>query len=144
MEPDNPDFRFFCATMSAYNKLYEEAFSLYDLVISETPNTLYSWMSQFIKYAIKGDETKAIAAMTPELIKIATDELRYSWVIASGYSLLNMRDESLDWLERAVSLGWCDYPYFNKHDPFLENIRGEERFKKLMERVKHEWENFEV
>ncbi len=26
----------------------------------------------------------------------------------------------------------------------LENIRGEERFKKLMERVKHEWENFEV
>ena len=29
-------------------------------------------------------------------------------------------------------------------DPFLENIRGEPRFKKLMERVKHEWENFEV
>lgn len=26
----------------------------------------------------------------------------------------------------------------------LENIRGEERFKKLMERVKNEWENFEV
>jgi hypothetical protein len=26
----------------------------------------------------------------------------------------------------------------------LENVRGEPRFKKLMERVKHEWENFEV
>ncbi|MFC1563611.1 hypothetical protein ACFL6G_01685 [candidate division KSB1 bacterium] len=24
------------------------------------------------------------------------------------------------------------------------NIRGEERFNKLMERVKYEWENFEV
>ena len=31
-----------------------------------------------------------------------------------------------------------------KNDPFLENIRGEPRFKKLMERVKREWENFEV
>ena len=28
--------------------------------------------------------------------------------------------------------------------PFHENIRGEERFKKFMERVKVEWENFEV
>jgi hypothetical protein len=27
---------------------------------------------------------------------------------------------------------------------FLANIRGEERFKKLMERVKYEWEHFEV
>ena len=87
---------------------------------------------------------KAIEAMTPELTKIATDELRYSFVIASGYSLLNMRNKSLDWLERAVSLGWSDYHYFNEHDPFLENIRGEKRFKKLMERVKLEWENFEV
>jgi hypothetical protein len=29
-------------------------------------------------------------------------------------------------------------------DPFLANIRGEERFKKLMERVKYEWEHFMV
>jgi hypothetical protein len=33
---------------------------------------------------------------------------------------------------------------FAEHDPFLEKIRAEERFKKLMERVKHEWEHFEV
>jgi hypothetical protein len=31
-----------------------------------------------------------------------------------------------------------------EHDPLLKNIRSEERFKKLMERVKYEWENFEV
>jgi hypothetical protein len=30
------------------------------------------------------------------------------------------------------------------NDPLLENIRGEARFKKLMEWVKHEWEDFEV
>jgi hypothetical protein len=28
--------------------------------------------------------------------------------------------------------------------PFLANIRAEPRFQKLMERVKYEWEHFEV
>jgi hypothetical protein len=28
--------------------------------------------------------------------------------------------------------------------PFLVNIRCEERFKKLLERVKYEWEHFEA
>jgi hypothetical protein len=31
----------------------------------------------------------------------------------------------------------------SQHDWFLDNIRGEERFKKLMERVKYEWEHFD-
>jgi hypothetical protein len=30
------------------------------------------------------------------------------------------------------------------NDPRLKGIRGEPLFQKLMERVKHEWENFEV
>jgi len=30
------------------------------------------------------------------------------------------------------------------HYKILEDIRGETRFKKLMEKVKYEWENFEV
>jgi hypothetical protein len=29
-------------------------------------------------------------------------------------------------------------------DTWLANIRGEERFKKLMKRVQYEWEHFEV
>jgi hypothetical protein len=29
-------------------------------------------------------------------------------------------------------------------DPMLENLRGEERFKKLMKRVKYEWQLFEA
>jgi hypothetical protein len=35
------------------------------------------------------------------------------------------------------------YPFLNEYDPYLANIRGEESFKKLMERVKYEWVHFE-
>ena len=52
--------------------------------------------------------------------------------------------EALDWLENAVNRGFLNYPFLSEYDPFLENIRGERRFKDLMERVKHEWENIDV
>ncbi|MFC2142164.1 hypothetical protein ACFLR7_04445 [Acidobacteriota bacterium] len=50
----------------------------------------------------------------------------------------------MDWIEHAVDIGMINLPFMTKYDPLLENIRGERRFKKLMERVKHEWESFEV
>lgn len=68
----------------------------------------------------------------------------WSWLMADGYALIDEKEEALDWLEYIVSSGFINYPLLSKHDPFLENIRGEKRFKQLMERVKQEWESFEV
>ena len=48
------------------------------------------------------------------------------------------------WLEHAVECGNINYPLFSERDPWLENIRGEERFKALMVRVKRDWETFEI
>jgi len=64
--------------------------------------------------------------------------------MASCFVLINEREQALDWLEHAISRGWINYPLFAEINPFLEKIRGEPRFKHLMERVKHECENFEV
>ncbi len=64
--------------------------------------------------------------------------------MAANYALIDHPLEALDWLENAVKRGFINYPFQNEYDPLLENIRGEERFKKLMERAKYEWENFEV
>ena len=49
-----------------------------------------------------------------------------------------------DWVECAIKCGFINYPFLVEYDPFLVNIRGEERFKKLMQRVKYEWEHFEA
>ena len=65
------------------------------------------------------------------------------WTLVIGLSLIDEKEEALNWLEEWVNLGCVNYPLFSK-DPFLENIRGEIRFKKLMKRVKYEWENLEV
>jgi hypothetical protein len=64
--------------------------------------------------------------------------------MAHGYALIDEKEKALDWLENAVDRGFIAYSFLISHDPFLKNIRGEERFEKLMERVKYEWEIFEV
>ena len=55
-----------------------------------------------------------------------------------------MKNTALDSLEQAVNQGFINYPLMSEKDPILESIRGEERFIKLMKRVKYEWEHFEV
>jgi hypothetical protein len=64
--------------------------------------------------------------------------------MAESYILIHEIEEALDWLEHGVNWGFINYPFLKQYDTFLENIRDEPRFKKLMERVKHEWENFEL
>ena len=64
--------------------------------------------------------------------------------MAESYALIDEYKEALDWLEHGVDFGFINYPFLTEYDRLLGNIRSKPRFKKLMERVKHEWENFEV
>jgi disulfide oxidoreductase YuzD len=63
--------------------------------------------------------------------------------MADCFSLPGEKERALDWLENPAQRGFVNYPFLKEYDPFLANIRGEPRFKKLMERVKYEWEHFE-
>jgi hypothetical protein len=47
-------------------------------------------------------------------------------------------------LENSIRVGVINYPLLSEYDPFLQNIRSEPRFKKLMKQVKYEWAHFEV
>ena len=76
----------------------------------------------------------------------ASKNFAFSYFIAEIYALLDEKEKAMDWIENSVSRGGIgfNYPFINHYDPFFINVRGEERFKKLMEKVKYEWEHFEV
>jgi len=115
-----------------------------DQYTKKIPGSDYAKLGLILKCAIKGNSEKAFLEMTPDFQEnIQRDLIDTQWV-ASIFSLMNEKDEALKWLENAIDKGFINYPFLNEYDSFLENIRGEERFKKLMERVKYEWENFEV
>ena len=70
------------------------------------------------------------------------DDVFTVWM-AESYALMDLKEESIEWIEKAVSNQNICYPWYVS-DPFFTNLHEEEKFKKLMERVKYEWENFEV
>jgi len=96
-----------------------------------------------LRYSLQGEKSKA-KSLHPDLEKWARKDSSYSYTIAQCFALVEDKESAFEWLETSINLGGINYPFLNEYDPLIENLRGEPRFKKLMERVKHEWENFEV
>jgi len=142
-DPESPFAQGVYAVTLAYNNKVEEAISMVDKAVAATPNNVMAKFGLLLKYGLLKERDKAFQVMTPEFQETCKRDYAWSYNVGSSLSLLDAKSEALDWLENSVNRGFINYPFFER-DPFLDNIRGEERFKKLMERVKYEWEHFEV
>jgi hypothetical protein len=136
--------QFWKALVLVYNDRADEAYDFICKFVEEPGSDTWTWLTIFLKYTIKKDNDKLVSLLTPEFIKTSEIDFQNSFHVATFYSYLGEKEKSLYYLENAVNMGFINYPLLAEYDKLLTNIRGEERFKKLMERVKYEWENFEV
>jgi len=142
---EQPNIMLFYSRILAYNNQLEEAYTICDDIVKKYPTNLFAPVGQSYKFALQGHKEKTIQAMSDGVKEKARHKNLYLAVImAECDALIGEKDEAITSLECAVNLGAVNYPWYNEIDPFLENIRGEKRFQKLMERVKLEWENFEI
>jgi tetratricopeptide (TPR) repeat protein len=144
MAKDHPSLSIIHAIYLAYNNQFNESISICDHWYKQDPEGLWPQMGQCLKYALLGDRENTIKAMSGGVKDKARCDLYDALLMAECDALIGEKQEAITSLEYAVNLGAINYPFYNEIDPFLENIRGEERFKKLMERTKIAWENFEV
>jgi TolB-like protein len=144
MEPDSVLSGWYLTLLMAWKHDYEQAFGFIDEACRQNPGDIFSNLLMLLKYSLQNKIEEARMIMVEELKYITWNDFHLTWYMADCYALINDKEESLKWLDHAVDWGLINYPLLSHLDPFLENIRGEERFKKLMERVKYEWENFEV
>jgi len=143
-EPGNPYIKYMYAYSLAYEKYYDKAFIILDEVAIEGKDFYLGSMSNFVKYCFQGNKEKALMSVSQELKKKSENDFELAFQMAECYALIDEKELSLDCIEYAINRGVINYPYWAEKNHFLKNIRGEERFKRLMERVKYEWENFEV
>ncbi len=143
MDPEDRNFRFWESFYLAWSDQTEESIDRLNRIVDENAHDRVAFVSVFLKHALQRDKDKALQALTKPLRDIFWNDPEGPWLMAGGFALLGEKAEALSWLERAVARGWINYPLFSRIDPFLAKIRDEERFQKLMERVKREWENFE-
>jgi serine/threonine protein kinase/tetratricopeptide (TPR) repeat protein len=144
MDPHNPLSTWFLAWALTFAGRNDEAYDLIDRLAEQAKGTIYASLGLFTKYALQGKKRAALAEVTPQLEKAAKGVEYLSRDMAHAYALIDEKEKALEWLENAVKRGFIAYPFLNNHDPFLANIREEERFIKLMESVKYAWETFEI
>jgi len=144
IEPENPIFRYWYAMGLAYDHRYEEAYKLFNLIEKETNTTIFSKLGTFIKYALQGEKEGALQSVTEDLKSLAKEDEMYPIWMAEGYSLIGEKGDAIDWIEHGIDYGFIHYLWLSENDPFLEKIRGEERFIKLMKKVKHLQDEFVI
>jgi serine/threonine protein kinase len=144
LHPDNPYGQFQFSTILAYNRETDRALSIIDQCVKSYPKTVFAKLSLILKYALQGEKKKVVEVIDSNFEKTVRRDCGFAGHLSGLLALMGLKKEALDWLEKAIKNGLINYPFLAEKDIFLENIRGEPRFKKLMERVKHEWENFEV
>jgi TolB-like protein/tetratricopeptide (TPR) repeat protein len=127
------------------NNQKHEALELIDQIIKENRmSEVFQELILFIKYVFKGRKIQALNTLSDETKKYTWNDPLFSGLMPGYFSLIHEKEKALNYLNHAVNRGFINYPFFFKIDPFLENIRKEFSFQKLMEKVKYEWENFEV
>jgi len=123
--------------------LIEEALSAFDTVV-EKCNLCPGILSRLYGFALRGQKQEILKVLNPDIKKWALSDFVFSLFIAECLAIVRDPYDAMEWLEHSVNLGFINYPYLNEYCVFLKSIRSEERFEKLMVRVKYEWENFEV
>jgi tetratricopeptide (TPR) repeat protein len=118
----------------AANGNYNEALAVISRTGAVTARNVMTVSCLLLKYAILNDRENAFRVMTPEFQKTCRRDFEWSYMIAARLALLGAKKEALDWLENAINLGFINYPYF-ECDQFLNSVREDGRFKRLMEKA---------
>lgn len=99
---------------------------------------------RFSALSINGRVEDAKTALSDSAKEFLWMEFHLPWVIAEGFSVLDEKGEAMRWLERSVEKGNFNYPVLSELDPLLANLRGDSRFRAVLEWVKRKWDGFKI
>jgi hypothetical protein len=70
-----------------------------------------------------------------EIINNGDEEFNAPYILAEINAAMGNREEALKWLRTAIDNGWRLYR-ISLADPLLENLRNEDKFKRMMADLK--------
>ncbi len=132
MEPANLLLIWSVAIIKAWCGKIDEAITHIDTLAQIAPDWVYTQHGLFLKHGLRGEKDLALRYDTAELETEAQHDCHFGLHVAHCFALVGMNDRALDFLERAVRTGMVNSRFLGELDPFLENIRHEQRFKDLM------------
>ncbi|MBD3415036.1 MAG: protein kinase [Candidatus Aminicenantes bacterium] len=139
-----PFVRFYKSLFLVFAGKEKEALDILEPIEQISISDIYIQNARLLKYVLQGKKNRIRDLMDEEFILAEKRDAAASCWAASFFAMLRDFDSAVDWLKNSIDLGFINYPYMSQYDPFLSKMKGDPRYEKLMERVKHEWENFGV
>ncbi|HEX8144007.1 MAG TPA: protein kinase [Pyrinomonadaceae bacterium] len=134
VEPDHPLLRTFRATTLFRHGQPEAAVKMLQEVLEGHPEMDGIRPHLAMALSALGRHEEARAQLTERVKEIAEADHDVPYWLASAYAMEGMTDEAFEWLERAISLGNENKPWFESN-PIWEPLRSDPRFTALMQRI---------
>ena len=144
LDPVTPVWRANYVMALAYNRRLEEAEALTEGVAAEPDSDVGTWWMGLCRAAWRADRAEVLRLADGPYQRAAAWDAEIPWLLASAHAAVGAKEEALVWLDRAIDRGMINYPFLSEHDRYLDNVRGDARFGRVMERARREWERFEV
>lgn len=120
----------------------EDGFLLADSVAIILPGWAFTKQLSFLKYGLQGNKQQAISYTSAELDIEAKNDHHFAFHLSECYAVIDEKEKALDLLEYAITI-FFPYQFLSKNILF-ENIKNEERFKKLMKIAEKKSAAFEI
>jgi serine/threonine-protein kinase len=142
IQPEHTGLRSFMAKSLYYKGEIDKAIELLQETLASNPNVQFARYFLAMCLSKKGQPEDAQAFIDEKLIAVAEADGDGAYWLGSIYALLGRNEEAMNWLERAIRIGYENYPWF-KADANLDSLRREPRFQKLIDELRMRWEKLQ-
>jgi tetratricopeptide (TPR) repeat protein len=122
----------------------------------ERPGNMYALATRIVPPLMSGDLKLAELRLAVALKQLPTEPWLVTFqamlyarcgqgelAIASVHAILGETDMAMAWLDRSVDTGFACWPFF-QIDPYLENLRGEPAFKRMVSDLEQTYTALEI
>jgi serine/threonine-protein kinase len=142
VEPDHPLIRTFIAVWHLRSGDAAQAAAMLKEVLAKTPDMDGIRPYYAMALAALGDEAGARAQLTERVEEVAATDHDAPYWLATAYVMLGEDEKAFNWLEKAVSLGNENLPWF-KINPLWARLQNHPRLLELLGQIEERREKRE-
>jgi non-specific serine/threonine protein kinase len=144
LDPASPMARLFYVWVLLLNGRRDEISPIVDGLSADAARTVPGRIALFLRAALATANGDALPTIDGDIEIAARESDVFARTLADAYAIAGLSEQAISWLEVAVDRGFINYPFLAKVNPILEPLRGDDGFRRLIERVHTRWERFEV
>ncbi len=144
LEPANPMLCLVLGQALAMSGQTDRAIAVLESIEQVAPGSFFGGLGALYVAGTKGETAETMALLTDELQDGAGGDPQWSWTVAQALAASGNGDAAVEWVGKAIAMGFLNYPLLAERDPMLQSLRGLLPFKRLMHALKPQWISFQV